>query len=118
LKIKLDENMNAELVPVLARLGHDVDTVKDEGLSGEADPGVWTAAQAEGRFLITQDHYFTDIRNHLPGTHAGILFLRLAQTGRRQTIKRVTEIFETQDVGQWSGCNVVANEYNVRVRRP
>ena len=117
MKIKLDENLDANLKDVLAALGHDVDTVKDEGLSGEPDPGVWKAAQAEGRFLITQDHYFTDIRHHPSGTHAGVLFLRLPQTGRQQTMKRVTEIFQTQDVSQWAGCNVVANENHVRVRR-
>ena len=118
MKIKLDENLDASLAQALALLGHDVDTIRDEGLSGEADPGVWKAAQAEGRFLITQDHYFSDVRNHLPGTHAGVLLLRLPQTGRLHTLARVTEIFREHDVSQWVGCNVVANENHVRVRRP
>jgi hypothetical protein len=31
-------------------------------------------------------------------------------------MKRVQEIFEGNDVTQWIGCNVVANENHVRVR--
>jgi predicted nuclease of predicted toxin-antitoxin system len=36
-KIKLDENLPATLAGILARLGHDADTVVDEGLKGEPD---------------------------------------------------------------------------------
>jgi predicted nuclease of predicted toxin-antitoxin system len=116
MKIKLDENVPADLTVPLKALGFDVDTVKEEGLSGEADPGVWAAAQKEGRFLVTQDVYFADIRRHPPGTHAGVLLLRLPQTGRRSIIEKVTEIFRTNDANLWAGCNVVANENHVRVR--
>jgi predicted nuclease of predicted toxin-antitoxin system len=55
MKIKLDENFPAQLAVVLTRLGHDVDTVAQQGLRGADDPAVWEAAQASGRFLITQD---------------------------------------------------------------
>lgn len=118
MKIKLDENIPADLVEPLGRMGHDVHTVHDERLTGVADTVVWREAQKEGRFVITQDRYFADIRNHPPGEHAGVLLLRLAQEGRATLIQRVTEIFQTQDVSAWSGCNVVANEKHVRVRRP
>jgi predicted nuclease of predicted toxin-antitoxin system len=118
MRIKLDENVPDDVIEPLKNLGHDVDTVKEEGLSGEADPGVWAAAQKDHRFLVTQDHYFADIRHHPPGTHEGVLLLRLPQTGRLQAMKRVREIFEGNDVTQWVGCNVVANENHVRVRRP
>jgi antitoxin component of RelBE/YafQ-DinJ toxin-antitoxin module len=37
LKIKLDENVSAEATQVLAALGHDVDTVASEGLTGRVD---------------------------------------------------------------------------------
>jgi predicted nuclease of predicted toxin-antitoxin system len=54
-KIKLDENLPDRLVAVLTGLGHKVDTVRTEQLTGRADPDVWSAAQAAQRFLITQD---------------------------------------------------------------
>ena len=60
--IKLDENLPERLVAALAALGHDVDTVRAEHLAGRDDPDVWAAAQATGRFLITQDLDFSDVR--------------------------------------------------------
>ena len=38
LKIKLDENSPASLAGTLHALGHDVDTVPEEGLAGFPDP--------------------------------------------------------------------------------
>ena len=62
MKIKLDENLPDRLVAVLTGLGHNVDTVRTEHLTGRADPDVWSAAQAYARFLITQDLDFSDVR--------------------------------------------------------
>ena len=55
MRIKLDENLPAGLVALLTALGHEVDTVPAEGIGGEDDDVVWRAAQADGRFLVTQD---------------------------------------------------------------
>ncbi|HUJ09007.1 MAG TPA: DUF5615 family PIN-like protein [Verrucomicrobiae bacterium] len=82
MKIKLDENTPARLVPILSQLGHQADTVFDERLTGRADEIVWNAAQLDGRFLITQDLDFSDIRRFQPGTHHGLLLVRLRLPGR------------------------------------
>lgn len=55
MKIKLDENMPVELTEDLRHLGHDVDTVCDEGLRGAPDSSVLEAAHSEGRILFTVD---------------------------------------------------------------
>lgn len=55
MRLKLDENIPASGAARLAALGHDVHTVRDEGLGGRPDDDVWHAAQAEDRFLVTQD---------------------------------------------------------------
>ena len=55
MKIKLDENIPATLSVTLGNLGHDVETVKDEGMVGCDDNYIWDSAQREGRFFITQD---------------------------------------------------------------
>jgi hypothetical protein len=73
MKIKLDENLPTSLVADLTALGHDVDTAPTEGLAGHPDSDVWRAAQSAGRFLITQDLDFSDVRAFAPGTHHGIL---------------------------------------------
>lgn len=59
MRIKLDENLPGGLAVALAALGHDADTVEQEGLQGRAHPDVWRAAQHEGRFFITQDLVFS-----------------------------------------------------------
>jgi predicted nuclease of predicted toxin-antitoxin system len=117
-KIKLDENLPAGLVPLLAALGHDVDTVPAEGIGGEDDDIVWRAAQAAGRFLVTQDLDFSDARRYAPGTHHGLLLVRLPQPGRIALQDRVTSLFRTEAVDTWSGCMVTATPTKVRVKRP
>lgn len=67
----------------LAALGHDGDTVRLEQLTGRNDGDGWSATQTAGRFLITQDLDSSDLRRYAPGTHAGLLVVRLAQPGRQ-----------------------------------
>ncbi|MEA3277704.1 MAG: DUF5615 family PIN-like protein [Pseudomonadota bacterium] len=118
MKIKLDENIPAALVAELSDLGHDVDSVPQEGLTGQSDPDVWAGAQDSGRFLITQDLDFSDVRQFTPGTHRGLLLVRLKQPGRRAVAGRVRSLFQVHDVESWRGCFVVATELKVRVHRP
>ena len=87
-----------DLSEPLTRLGHDVDTVLQESLKGKDDPSVWKAAQEAKRFLVSQDLYFSDIRSHSPGTHHGVLLVRLIDPSREDLFKRIVEIFESEDV--------------------
>jgi predicted nuclease of predicted toxin-antitoxin system len=118
MKIKLDENLPARLVSILSQLGHPTDTVFDEGLTGRADDTVWNAAQRSERFLITQDLDFSDIRRFQPGTHHGLLLVRLRLPGRTALLQRLESLFEQEDVESWSGCFVVVTDNKLRVRRP
>jgi predicted nuclease of predicted toxin-antitoxin system len=61
MKIKLDENLPAELSELLISLQHDVHTVKEESLTGEDDDPVFQAARSEGRLFITQDLDFCEL---------------------------------------------------------
>ena len=118
MNIKLDENLPVDLVPVLSTLGPDIDTVPGEQLEGQPDPVIWNAAQSAARFLITQDLDFSDVRRFAPGTHAGIMLVRLRLASRRALIARVRSVFESESVDQWVRCFVVVTERKVRVRRP
>lgn len=118
MKIKLDENLPDRLVSVLTKLTHDVDTVRGEQLTGRADPDVWSAAQAARRFLVTQDLDFSDVRRYTPGTHAGLLLVRLSRPGRKALFERLSRVFQTEKVEEWTGCLVVATEQKIRIRRP
>jgi predicted nuclease of predicted toxin-antitoxin system len=118
MRIKLDENLPQRLSSLLADLGHDAPTVNDEGLTGCTDHEIWEAAQRETRFVITQDLDFSDTRQFIPGSHCGILLIRLYSPSRQNLIERVEDIFRSEDVEAWVGCFVVASQRKIRVRRP
>ena len=118
MKIKLDENLPVRLALLLKELGHDVHTALEEHLTGHADKDVWEAAQKERRFLITQDLDFSDVRQFTPGSHCGILLVRLRSPNRTNLIDRVDELFRQENTREWSGCFVVATERKVRVLKP
>lgn len=118
MRIKLDENLPERLVLFLGGLGHDVDTVLAERITGQDDHTVWLAAQAERRFLITQDLDFSDVRRFVPGTHHGLLLVRLPQPGRNALFDRLAALFSDEDVEGWTRCLVIATPRKVRVRRP
>lgn len=118
MRIKLDENIPASIANSIAALGHDVDTVVEEGIKGADDPTVWAAAHRESRFLVTQDIEFADSRERPPGTHHGVLLVRMKEPGRLALSQHLISLFGSEDVEAWAGCIVVATERKVRVRRP
>jgi predicted nuclease of predicted toxin-antitoxin system len=118
MKIKLDENLPVRLATLLKNFGHEVHTLHEQSLMGHPDREVWEAAQKESRFLVTQDLDFSDSRQFAPGSHHGILLIRLRSPNRRNLIKRIEEMFQKENVGDWAGCFVVATERKIRVLRP
>jgi predicted nuclease of predicted toxin-antitoxin system len=112
MKIKLDENLPLRLADLLRDLGHDVQTVHEERLVGQNDTEIWEAAQKESRFLITQDLDFSDSRKFVPGSHHGILLVRLHSPNRRNLIERIVELFPKEPVG--NGLAVLLSPQNVR----
>ena len=118
MRIKLDENLPARLVLALQRLGHDADTTVDEGLSGRPDDEVWTAAQASTRFLVTQDLDFSDVRRFAPGSHFGLLIVRLPDEQQWRVAEFIERCLALDEARSWGGCLVVASPARLRVRRP
>ena len=55
MRLKLDENLPSALVAKLSGLGHDVDSVPSENLTGHSDVDVWAAAQRDQRFLVATE---------------------------------------------------------------
>ena len=116
MKIKLDENMPARLKPILQAHGHDVHTVADERLIGRSDDVIWDAACAEERLLVTQDLDFSDARRFAPGTHAGLLLVRLREPGAAALIASIENI--AGQLAEFARCFVVLTDTKIRVKRP
>jgi predicted nuclease of predicted toxin-antitoxin system len=118
MKVKLDDNIPVRLAGELANQGHDVDTVASEGLKGRPDVDVWSAARREDRFLITQDLDFADVRQFKPGTHAGLLLVRLREPGANALVSRIQALAQAEGLETFARCFVVLTDRKLRVRRP
>jgi predicted nuclease of predicted toxin-antitoxin system len=118
MKIKLDENLPAEFADLLSAQHHDVHTVPGERLAGQQDGAIFQAAGAENRLLITQDMDFSDIRQFKPGTHPGVVLIRLRDPSRRRLIERMRQILQGENMETWAGCFVVVGDVRLRVIRP
>jgi predicted nuclease of predicted toxin-antitoxin system len=116
MRIKLHENLPASLAQLFRQRGRDVDTVPEESLTGQADVSVWNAAQREKRFFVTQDLDFGDVRVLQPGTHSGIMLVRLSEPSRSRLIERVSEVFTGAEVCRFAGAFAVVTDRKLRVR--
>ena len=86
-KIKVDEDLPKGIVDLLKDKGYLEESVHAEGMSGWKDDALWRTVQNEGRFLVTADKGFADIRTYPAGTHRGILLLRPDQDGIRPMLE-------------------------------
>ena len=116
--VKLDENLGRSHVALLLEAGHQAERVHDQGLSGEADPVVWERVSSEGRFFITMDLGFADVRRYKPGSHPGILLLRARNRSRSAVLQVLERVLSEGPLDAFRGCLVVADELQTRVRRP
>ena len=56
MKIKLDENIPHRLTELLEQMGHDGDTVFDEGLNSKSDEEIWEDVESWKRcFVVITD---------------------------------------------------------------
>jgi predicted nuclease of predicted toxin-antitoxin system len=117
-RLKLDENITVAAAGQLAELGHDVDTVADEQLVGRPDPDVFAAAIADERAGVTFDLGFGDAREYPPGTHRGVILLRLRDQQPDNVVAVLQRLAENHDLDELAGCVVVVTEGLIRIRWP
>jgi len=99
-KFKLDENLPVSSAAILTSADQNVDIVTDEGLTGAPDHDVVAAATAAGRILISLDRGLGDIRAYPPGSHAGIVVLRLTDQSATAATKPVSELATPHESSQ------------------
>jgi hypothetical protein len=86
MKFKVDENLPREIAGDLVRLGHDADTVNEEGLAGADDAAVVEAARVSDRILMTLDKGITSVQQYPIAEHAGVVLFRPSSSGRGETL--------------------------------
>ncbi|HEY3358246.1 MAG TPA: DUF5615 family PIN-like protein [Polyangia bacterium] len=115
--VKVDEDLPRGVADALRDGGYDAQTVHEQGLSGYDDERLWRCVQAEGRLLVTADKGFADVRSHPPGTHHGIVLLRLEYESRRAYIALAIQLLATTELEALVGTIAVATPERLRIRR-
>lgn len=118
MRFKLDENITVVAKDPLLALGHDVDTVADEQLAGRPDPDVLAAAVADERVLVTFDLGFGDPRAYPPGSHRGVILLRLRDQQPDNVVSVLQRLAQNHNLDELAGCRVVVTESLIRIRWP
>ena len=118
MKFKLAENLPVSSSDIMTSAGHDVDTVSAEGLIGAPDHDVVVAAAAAGRILISLDRGLGDIRSYPPGSHAGIIVLRLADQSAATVSKAISDLASLADPGGLTGAVTILQRGLLRIRHP
>jgi predicted nuclease of predicted toxin-antitoxin system len=118
LLVKLAENLSQSHADFLRAAGYAADRVTDEGLSGADDAVVWHRAVADGRFFITLDRDFADVRRFPPGNHPGILLVRPRNRSRNAVQDILERVVRECPLDTLTGCFVVADVNHTRIRRP
>lgn len=117
MKIKVDENIGISGVNLLRSSGHDISTVRDEGLNGSSDDQIFRACVAERRTLIRLDRDFGHAPRFSPKSAAGIVILELGGKASLQILhSRLRDFLAIAELQQIDGRLWIVEPGRVRVR--
>jgi predicted nuclease of predicted toxin-antitoxin system len=115
-KVKIDENLPAEIAEDLRALGHDAVTVIDQGMAGADDEQLLARVEEESQVFMTMDKGIANIRAYSPRRFAGLVLLRPSQMGRGAVLsfvrKRLAQLLDLELKGRL----VVVSETAIRFR--
>jgi predicted nuclease of predicted toxin-antitoxin system len=100
MKLKLDENLSHSVAELCRTAGHDVATVRDQGLHGAPDEQVFEISAREGRVLVTLDRDLGQVLRFPPEKSAGIVVIevgpRASHRGLLDRTRELLRMFETR----------------------
>lgn len=114
--VKVDEDLPRGVDNLFGLQGHSATTVGDQGWSGVSDEILWSRVQSEGRWLITADKGFADLRKYPPGSHAGVILLRPREESRRADLELAANAVGRLDLDKSRGAIIVVTPRGIRVR--
>ena len=116
-QVKIDEDLPRQIADLVAAQGYGAATVVGQGWQGVSDDELWLRVQDEGRWLITADKGFADLRLHPAGSHAGVILLRASEESRRVYLELAAIALDRLKLDDLAGAVVVVTYRGVRIRR-
>ena len=116
MKLKLDENLGQSAAELLRSFGHDVITVRLQGLEGATDEVLFTKCVEEARALITLDHDFGQVLRFEPSITRGIVILELGpHASLRSMLERIRELARMFELHPLAGNLWIVEPGRVRI---
>ena len=117
MRIKVDEDLPAEVADLLQDAGHDARSVVGQGMTGMPDEGLWRVVQGEGMCLFTADKGFANAQVFPPGTHGGIVLLRLPRESRAGYVRLTESLLASVNVESAIGAIMAVTPDAIRIHR-
>ncbi len=115
----VDEDMPRSTAEALRQTGHIAEDVRDVGLRGHSDQEVFDYAQAQGAILVTSDKDFSNVLRFPPGTHAGIIIVRVPdELPTSKVNQEMLNALRGLADEELEGLLIVVEVGRVRIRRP
>jgi predicted nuclease of predicted toxin-antitoxin system len=93
MKFKLDENLGKRMQDLFRAAGHEVHTVREEGLQGCSDARLYEACRSQEYRLVTLDLDFADVRRFPAAEAAGIVVIRTPGNPSLQLLQELAKQF-------------------------
>jgi len=89
MRFKLDENFGTRTQQLFRAAGHDVQTVRGQGLPGCSDQLLYETCRAEQFCLVTLDLDFADVTRFPPDRTKGMVVIRVPQNPSLDLLERL-----------------------------
>src|SRR5260370_37064022 len=93
MRFKLDENFGTRTLNVFEEEGHDVQTVRMQGLEGSPDTHLFQVWREEHRCMVTLDLDFANVTPFPPLQSSGIVVIRLPRNPSLALLEQMVRQF-------------------------
>jgi len=116
-RFKVDEDLPREVAVLLRSVGHEAETVHDEGMSGFADEDIGKKCQDESRALVTLDVGFANVQTYPPEEYRGLIVMRLRRQDKPSVLSALRAALPLLDSESLDRALWIVEEGRVRIRR-